>query len=81
MDAIYAWDQPDIHLHVPRGDHHSAVKAIRFQTSLREAGAFAGSFQWTAGVAGREVFINRRMLAAAFAEALPPWLRRSWRAW
>jgi hypothetical protein len=36
MDAVYAWDQPDIHLYVPGGDHYSLVKAIRFQTSLRK---------------------------------------------
>ena len=34
MDAIYAWDQPDIDLYVPGGDHHPAIEAFRFQTSL-----------------------------------------------
>jgi hypothetical protein len=34
MDAVYAWDQPDIHLYVPGGDHYPAAEAIRFQTSL-----------------------------------------------
>jgi hypothetical protein len=34
MDAVYAWDQPDIDLYVPGGDHHFAVEAICFQKTL-----------------------------------------------
>jgi hypothetical protein len=34
MDAVYAWDQPDIHLYVPGGDHYSAAKVVRFQKTL-----------------------------------------------
>jgi hypothetical protein len=48
MDAVYAWDQPNIHFYVPDGHHYSLAKVIRFQTSLREwtavAGEVAGGF-------------------------------------
>jgi hypothetical protein len=34
MDAVYAWNQPDLDLYVPCGDHYFAAKAIRFQKTL-----------------------------------------------
>ena len=37
MDAVYAWDQPDLHFHVPRGDDHSCDQII-FQASLEGEG-------------------------------------------
>jgi len=48
MDAVYAWDQQDIHFYVPGGDHHSAIKAICFQTSLMGGGR--GLAGWVVGV-------------------------------
>jgi hypothetical protein len=38
MDAVYAWDQPDIHLHVSGGDHYPAAQAFCFQTTLGVTG-------------------------------------------
>jgi hypothetical protein len=70
MDALYAWDQPDIHLHVPGGDHYSAAKAIRIQPSLRVAPREVGSWglQQAAEVAGGWAFNwLRRMRAGWFS--------------
>jgi hypothetical protein len=34
MDAVHAWDQQDIHFHVPDWIDHSVDQVIRYQTSL-----------------------------------------------
>jgi hypothetical protein len=34
VDAVYAWDQPDLHFYVPRGDHFSDPADFCFQETL-----------------------------------------------
>ena len=38
MDAVYAWDQQDIHFHVPDRIDHYSDQAIFYQTSLGARG-------------------------------------------
>jgi hypothetical protein len=42
MDAIHAWDQQDIHFHVPHWIDHSVDQVILYQTSLRGVAGRSG---------------------------------------
>jgi hypothetical protein len=39
VDAVYAWDQPDLHFYVPCGDHFSDPADFCFQETLGVGGA------------------------------------------
>ena len=44
MDAVYAWDQPDLHFYVPCGDHFSDPADFCFQKTLGVAAVAGGGF-------------------------------------